>query len=220
VAIDFGLIINQAVINQFEFGIINSHFSLLPEWRGADPITYALLSGQEQTGVSLMLIDAGLDTGNIIAQSNIKIEPSDNNSTLTHKLLSCSNDLLDNYLESFLLGDIETIKQSILPTTFSRKLIKNDGLINWDKPATVIERDIRAFNIWPKSHCKVGQVNVIITQSRVVDFELQIGKFIFLNDNQLMVGCKCGSLEILELMPLGKRPMLAKAFINGYKDSL
>ena len=106
IVIDYGVIITQQVINKFSLGIINSHFSLLPEWRGADPITYSLLSGQNTTGVSLMLIDMGLDTGKLISQEKIEIDPDENNQSLSLKLIDLSNNLLSKNLENYLFGGL------------------------------------------------------------------------------------------------------------------
>lgn len=222
VVIDYGVIISQPVIDSFARGIVNSHFSILPQWRGADPITFSLLSGQKQTGVSLMLIDAGLDTGDIIAESYVDIAPDETNSSLTTKLIELSNSMVNNILPSFIGGEISAVPQSLdRITTYSRKLTKQDGVIDVTKPASVLEREIRAYSEWPKSKLHINdQLTVILSKANVVQAQLQPGEIQITTDNKLLLGTRVGSLEIIELMPLGRQKMSATAFLNGYANRL
>lgn len=222
VVIDYGVIISQPVIDSFTRGIVNSHFSILPQWRGADPITYSLLSGQEQTGVSLMTIDAGLDTGDIIAESYIDIAPTATNQSLTTKLVELSNSMINAILPSYINGDISAVPQSqTRVATYSRKLTKQDGIIDTSKPATVLEREIRAFSEWPKSKLVINEkLTVIITQATATQITMKPGELKITPDKKLLLGARVGSLEITELMPLGKQKMTAAAFINGYANRL
>ena len=152
VVIDYGFIINQDVIDYFPLGIVNSHFSLLPQWRGADPISFAILSGQPKTGVSLMMIDAGLDTGKLIAYKSLAIRPDDTTPSLTDKLVFLSNELLAQFLPGYI--DV-AIKPTGQPhpdrATYSRKLSKQAGPIDWAKPAVQVDGEIGAYGEWPKS---------------------------------------------------------------------
>lgn len=218
IVIDYGVIISQQVIDYFTHGIVNSHFSILPEWRGADPITFALLSGQKQTGVSLMRIDAGLDTGDIIAESFVPISPNETNASLTEKLIETSNVLLSATLGAYVAGEIVAVPQDTQTriTTYSRKLTKQDGWINITKPARVIEREIRAYQDWPKSKITLGPITVIIVQARLSDEPLACGDIRITDNKQLLMGTRVGTLSIVELMPLGKQKMSATAFLNGY----
>lgn len=219
IVIDYGVIIPKEVINTFEFGIVNSHFSLLPEWRGADPITYSILSGQAKTGVTLMLINEQLDTGDILIQESLPIEPNDNNQSLSNKLTNLSDDLINKHLSLYINGRIKPKKQKELPVTYSRKISKYDSQIVWDKPASIIQREIRAFSGWPKSHFTINNLQIIAISTKLSTIKLKTGE-IFINDEQIVVGCRNGSLEITHLQPLGKKPMDAKSFINGYKTNL
>jgi methionyl-tRNA formyltransferase len=216
--IDYGLMFSQPVINQFPLGIVNSHFSLLPEWRGADPITYALLSGQQQTGVCLIKINSGLDTGDIIAKSEVSIDSRETNQKLTLKLIKASDQLIDIWLPKYLSQKIVPVIQDSTLITFSKKLTKNDGIIDWRKPASVLEREIRAYNDWPKSHCQIGKIKVIIIKSRVSPEILPTGHIFVQANKSIFIGCSVGSLEILELKPIAKSNMSALAFINGYNQ--
>lgn len=221
VVIDFGIIISQDVIDAFELGIINSHFSLLPEWRGADPISFAILSGQEKTGVSLMVIDAGLDTGKIIAQKSLNISKADTGQTLTNKLVTLSDGMLEEYLPRYVSGEINPRSQPHPNrATYSHKLTKEDGKLDWDKPADQLEREIRAYSSWPKSRMVIGGKEVIITAAHAVpsqptdskpgdiDLAEQIKAFGIVTVN--------GTLWIDKLKPAGKKEMPAKAFLAGY----
>lgn len=220
VVIDYGFIINQDVIDSFPLGIVNSHFSLLPEWRGADPISFAILSGQVKTGVSLMVIDAGLDTGKLIASRSLTIKPDDTTPSLTDALVALSNELLVEFLPRYASGEVQP-KQQPHPNraTYSRKLTKQDGIIDWHKPAEVIEREIRAYAEWPKSRTTLAGREVIITKATVLDMTLAPEKVIAEN-KQLIVGCGEGSLRIERLKPAGKQEMTAEAFLAGYSNLL
>lgn len=217
IVIDFGIIITQDVIDYFELGIVNSHFSLLPRWRGADPISFAILEGDEKTGVSLMVIDSGLDTGKLITQRVLQLDGSETVPTLTRKLIELSNLLLVEYLPKYITGDIKPHNQPHPDrVTHSRKLTKDDGLIDWTKPAEVIERQIRAFLEWPKSRTKLASTEVIITQAHVVDDSGKPGE-IKTDNKQLVVLTGNKALAIDKLKPAGKAEMSAQAFLAGYK---
>lgn len=214
IVIDYGIIIEQSVIDYFQFGIINSHFSLLPELRGADPITFSILSGQQHSGVSLMSIVAAMDEGPILAQGKIEIKNDDTSETLTTKLIQLSNKMLIRGIPLYKSGDKKLTQQQGTPT-YSRKLIKQDGTLDWSKPADVLEREIRAFHSWPKSRGKIGNMELIIRSARVVKQNNVPGTFTA-NKHQLIVHCGSDSLEILEVQPPGKKEMPIRAFLAGY----
>jgi methionyl-tRNA formyltransferase len=215
IVIDYGVIISQDVINYYPKGIINSHFSLLPQWRGADPITFALLSGQSSTGVTLMLIDSGMDTGNVLATQTINISQNDNNFSLTSKLINLSNDCLKKYLNEYLDNKILPIPQSDNLATYSVKINKNDGLINISKPNSVIVREIKAYNPWPGSRINIKNHWLSITDATISNKNNKPGT-LFTEDKKLYLACRHKSIQILELKPAGKNKMGATAFINGY----
>ncbi|MDB5182357.1 MAG: fmt, methionyl-tRNA formyltransferase [Candidatus Saccharibacteria bacterium] len=240
VLIDFGIIVSQKAIDYFPKGIINSHFSLLPEWRGADPITFSILSGQKQTGVSLMLLVEKMDEGPLLAQGVYDILPGETTPSLTDYLIKLSDALLVDALPSYInntpapktqvivkpVSQEEVCKMTDKPyePTYSRKLTKEDGRIDWTKPAEQIEREIRAFIEWPKSYTTLAGKDVIITKAHSVptnepgakpgDFEAQkdIGV--------IMVNTSNGSICIDTLKPAGKKEMTAAEFIRGYGKDL
>jgi len=229
VLIDYGVIISQEAIDKFPAGIINSHFSLLPEWRGADPITFSLLSGQKQTGVSLMLLTAGMDEGPIIVQKSIDIDKEDTGISLTTKLINISNELLRDSLKMYLDKKLEPLDQiksatdrGANPTpSYSRKITKKDGDINWDQPAENIERQVRAFQPWPRSFTHIGQ-NLLVNINKVLineEIKLLAGE-VKCDKNRLFIGTATQALEILDLQPAGKKNMSASEFIRGYLNKL
>jgi len=208
IIVDYGVIVSQKTIDSFELGIINSHFSLLPEWRGADPITFSILSGQEKTGVSLMLIEPTLDTGKLLTRKSLKISSNETAPSLTDRLVSLSNILLKQYVSEYVDGLIKPKKQPHPDrATYSRKLTKNDGIIDWKKPATQIEREIRAFQGWPRSRSTIDGKEIIITKAHVSSSKT----------NQLDIVCGDNKyLSIDELIAPSGRTMSDKAYINGY----
>jgi methionyl-tRNA formyltransferase len=217
VLIDFGIIVPQQVIDYFPLGIINSHFSLLPEWRGADPITFSILSGQKQTGVSLMVLVAGMDEGPLLAQGTYDLEATTTTPSLTDDLIDLSYKMLVEILPRYMNGDIAEAPQdpSIHPT-YSRKLSKEDGIIDWTKPATQIEREIRAYADWPKSRSSIGGLEIVITSSHVVDGTATPGTTGITNKLPVVyTGNK--ALAIDRLKPAGKKEMTGEAFLAGYK---
>lgn len=209
VLIDYGVIVSNKVIDNFEFGILNSHFSLLPEWRGADPITFSILSGQEKTGVSLMLIDTGLDTGKIIVQKSLKIDSLETTQSLTNKLIELSNQLLSRYIPNYLDSKVKPRRQSHPDrATYSRKLSKIDGHIDINKPAEQLEKEVRAFIGWPKSYINIFNKDIIITKAHVSNIA----------ESKIDIRCKDNNfLSIDELIAPSGRLMTSKDFINGYR---
>jgi methionyl-tRNA formyltransferase len=223
VLIDFGIIVAQDVIDTFPMGIVNSHFSILPEWRGPDPITFAILSGQKQTGVSLMLLVEKMDEGPVIAQGIYQIKPSETSSSLTTNLIDLSYALLQNILPEYLAEKVDPQPQETAAlltygsakASYSHKLIKNDSLIDWHKPALRIEREVRAYIEWPKSHTVLAGHEVIITKTRVIPENGPVGQ-IKVHGKRLFIYCGDQTLEILQIKPANKAEMTAEAFLAGY----
>ncbi|MCB9822246.1 methionyl-tRNA formyltransferase [Candidatus Nomurabacteria bacterium] len=224
ILIDFGIIVSKKVIQKFEFGIVNSHFSLLPEWRGADPITFSILSGQEKTGVSLMLIDEGMDTGKLIAQKTLKLDLKVNNSELTKQLINLSAEMLSMHIPKYLNNETKPRSQPHPDrATYSRKLVKSDGILDFSKPATVLEREIRAYSSWPKSRTQIAGKDVVIldaTASDIINPNGNTGSITVTSEKKLSIKTAEGSLIIETLKPAGKNVMGSGAFIAGYGSKL
>jgi methionyl-tRNA formyltransferase len=222
ILIDFGIIVSQKVIDYFPLGILNSHFSLLPEWRGADPITFSILSGQKRTGVSLMLLTAGMDEGPILAQSDYDLDEHITTPKLTNDLIQLSDKQLQVILPLYLEGNAIPMPQEVIISndnkqpTYSRKLSKEDGYIRWSKPAEIIEREIRAFLEWPKSRATINGLEIIITSAHVVD-ETGIPGATAITNKTPIVYCQEKALALDMLKPAGKKEMTGEAFLAGYK---
>lgn len=217
VVVDFGIIMDKSAIDSFPLGILNSHFSLLPEWRGADPITFAILSGQPETGVSLMLINERLDEGELIAQQSLLLEARVTTPQLTMQLIGLSNTMLLHHLPEYVSDQLKPYPQDrSKPVTYSRKLTKQDGLIDWHKPAIQIEREIRAYAGWPRSRTKFTNFDVIITAAEVIDASGTPGS-LQTSKSQLIVYCGQQALNILRLQPANKKDMPIRAFLAGHQ---
>ena len=220
VLIDFGIIVSQKVIDAFPLGIINSHFSLLPHLRGADPITFSILNGDTKTGVSLMMIDTGMDTGKLLTYRTLPIASDDTAVTLTDKLITLSDNLLQEFIPKYIKGDVKPKNQPHPDrATYSRKLTKQDGFIDWTQSATAIERKIRAHIEWPGSRTTLGKLDVIITKAHVVDGVGKPSKY-SIDGKELTIFAQEGSLSIDTLKPAGKKEMPIQAFLAGYKNQL
>lgn len=220
ILIDFGILVGLDAINYFQFGIVNSHFSLLPEWRGADPITFTLLSGQSKTGVSLMLVAEGLDTGKIIAQKTLNISEKADSWSLTNELIILSDSMLKENIPKYISGNLKPRNQPHPErATYSKKLTKTDGVIDWNKAAVVIDREIRAYCEWPKSTTTIANKDVIVTEAHAFDASGLPGVF-EVQDKSLIVFTGEKALRILKLKPAGKKEMTIEAFLAGYKNNI
>ncbi|MEK7059135.1 MAG: methionyl-tRNA formyltransferase [Patescibacteria group bacterium] len=222
IVIDYGIIIPQQVIDYFPLGIINSHFSLLPEWRGADPITFSILSGQKRTGVSLMLIEENLDEGPLLAQTPYDIPPNATTPELTEQLIELSHESLKQILPLYMDGSINPAPQEQVTmaasnkSTYSRKLTKQDGVLDFNKSAAVLECEVRAFVGWPRSRTRLGATDVVVTKAHVGEATGKPGQ-LWIQGKQLGVHASDNTLVIDSLVPAGKREMSAAAFLAGYK---
>ncbi|HEX7260080.1 MAG TPA: methionyl-tRNA formyltransferase [Candidatus Saccharimonadia bacterium] len=221
--VDFGITIPELVIDSFELGIINSHFSLLPLLRGADPISFAILEGLPETGVSIMRIVPRMDEGDLLSQGSYRLPEGITTPDLTEKLGEISNQMLVRDLPRYIRGEITPRPQDpAITPTYSRKLAKQDGQIDWSKPAAVLEREVRAFIGWPGSTAKLHGRDVTITATHIV-----VGKKSAIDnaspgtpiphpEEPLLITTGKDSLAIDRLKPAGKREMSASEFVRGY----
>jgi len=218
VLIDFGIIVPQEVIDVFPLGIINSHFSILPEWRGADPITFAILSGQQTSGVSLMQLVEALDEGPLLGFGELELAADITTPELTSSLIDLSHQLLKEILPAYLAGNVIPAPQSVTgrDVSYSRKLSKNDAVLDWTKPALQLDREIRAYIEWPRSCTTFANIQVGITKARVTALSGIPGRRDVI-DKEPVVFCGVGGLVIERLKPAGKKEMTGKEFLAGYK---
>jgi methionyl-tRNA formyltransferase len=216
IVIDYGIIIDESVIDSFSKGIINSHFSLLPKWRGADPISFAILSGEPTTGVSIMRIVKALDEGPLFSQEELNLLDDEAAPELTARLVELSHRMLVKIVPEYLQGSIEPKPQDSVGISYSRKLTKADGLIDWNMPAKDLDRQVRAFIEWPRSYTSLGGNEVIVTKTKPVEGSGEPGRLL-IDKHSLGVFTGDGVLQIMRLVPSGKREMDIISFMAGYK---
>jgi len=227
VLIDFGIIVEQKVIDAFPLGIVNSHFSLLPQWRGADPITFSILSGQSKTGVSLMLLVPAMDEGPLLAVGEYDLPADITTPKLTEDLIGLSYALFKDTLPKYIRGEVKSTPQEKVAgivgysaePSYSRKLTKEDSILDWSKPADQLEREVRAYLDWPKSRTILGDHAVIITTAHAEAGEGTPGN-LWRSGKNLGIYCAKGVLMLDRLKPAGKPEMTTEAFLAGYGKDL
>ncbi len=214
----FGQILPQIILDLPEYGAVNIHASILPRHRGAAPIQWAILEGDKETGITLMKMDAGLDTGDMIAFSRTRILETDNSRTLNDRLADMGASLITNTLPDYLSGKIIPKEQNESLATYARKIIKSDGKIDWSLPSIEIQRRVRAFTPWPGAFTNLPtKQKPLLKISGANTFELSgsVGEIISITENSIVVACGNGSLEITEVQREGGRVMEVKNFLNG-----
>ncbi len=218
VLIDFGIIVSQNIIDYFPLGIVNSHFSILPELRGADPISFAILSGQKQTGVSLMLLVKAMDEGPLLAYGEYDLPPDITTPELTTHLINFSYRLLVEIVPKYITDSIQPSDQSVTSRqpSYSRKLTKQDSILDWNKSAEQLEREVRAFAGWPRSRTTIGTTEVVITKAHTAKGDGAAGT-LWMDDKHIGMHTSKGVLVFNSLIPAGKKEMSAAAFMAGYK---
>jgi methionyl-tRNA formyltransferase len=214
IVLDFGMIIPAEVIDMFTKGILNSHFSLLPKYRGANPIRAAVLNGDHTSGVTIIRITPGLDDGPILTWSEIDIAGL-NAVELREELSKINCALLPETVELYLNNQLEPIEQDEQEVTHTHKTTKADGQIDTEKSPKILAQEILAYVGWPKSYISINDKEIIIIEANPSDMSAPKGEF-FVDNKKLYLGCNGGSLEITKLQPQGKAPMDAQGFINGY----
>ncbi len=219
VLVAYGRIVPKQVLGQFEIGIINIHPSLLPKHRGSTPIESTILSGESKTGVSIMKLVEKMDAGPLYAQHELLINKDETKEVLANLLLDSASKLLISILPSIISGELQPIPQDDKLATYDKRIIKKDGVLDWSLPASVLERQIRAYTKWPKSSARLGGIDVTILEATVIDTEGKSGE-LFLVDKQLSVYCGEQALMLQVLQPAGKKQMSSEAFLAGYKNRL
>jgi methionyl-tRNA formyltransferase len=210
----YGSLISSEALNSTRRGFLNVHFSLLPRWRGASPVVAALLSGDEETGVTIMQLDPGLDTGPLVASRTVVIDRAETAGVLTARLASMGAELLVEHLTGWVDGTLSATPQPGLGVTYAPKLTKADRLLDPREPASALVRQIRALAPRPGAVLPLGDVRLTVLSGRSRDLDLPTGEVGFI-DGQVLIGAGEGSLELLIVQPPGKQPMEAAAWIRG-----
>src|SRR3989339_517499 len=222
----YGLIIPERVLNLPKMGIINVHTSLLPRYRGASPIQTALMNGETQTGVTIMKMDAGLDTGPIILQKMLDIAPDDTYTTIDEKMAKIAILGLLEAIPQYISGALQPVPQDNSKATTTKQLTREDGRVDWQKTAQEIYNQCRGLTPWPGVWTEFDPSTSLRASKRVklikikpIDKNIKHGTWNMEQDG-LFVGCKTGAIEIEELQVEGKKKQSAKEFVNGYKNKL
>jgi len=205
----FGRILPKALLDIPPKGCVNVHGSLLPSYRGAAPIQWAVIDGLDETGITTMLTDEGLDTGDIIKQYKIKLSPDETGGSLFDKLAALGAEAIVDTLKCIEDGNVTPVKQGDTDTGYARMLTKADGEIDWTKSAVEIERLVRGLNPWPSAYTKLGDKTLKIWKAKVVDSMIE--------GNPLCFKTGDGYLYAQEVQLEGKKRMNADAFLLGYK---
>lgn len=212
----YGKILPKQILDIPTVGCLNVHASLLPKYRGPAPIQHALLNGEKTTGVTIMLMDEGVDTGDIILQKAIEIVDTDTSATLFDKLSKLGASALLEAMQGLRNGSLSPVHQIGEPS-YAPQLNKDDGRIDWDKPAKQIVNLIRAMTPWPSAFCYLGSERLKILLAKASYGTLPAGKLDTSSTDTIKVGTAEGILEILKLQPEGKKPMTARDFLLGRK---
>jgi methionyl-tRNA formyltransferase len=217
VVVGYGQIIPQAAIDLAPLGIINVHASLLPKYRGAAPIQWAIVRGETRTGVTTMRIDAGLDTGDMLLKAETEIGPEENAVELGARLAAMGADLLVETLEGLRAGSIVAEKQDHAQATLAPLLKKEDGAIDWSQPAQTIHNRVRGLQPWPGAQTGFRGVPLHVWKTRPCDAAYGGEKFPgrVLRLKPLVVACGEGGLELLEVQLEGRKRLSAADFANG-----
>lgn len=221
VVVAYGLIIPQAVLDMPKHGCWNIHASILPRWRGAAPIHRALLAGDQTTGISIMQMEAGLDTGPVFRIYPTAIEADDTGQSLHDRLSEMGGMAIMDCIEALEQGSLDqpTTQNSDL-ATYAHKLTKSESAINWQQSATVIERQIRAFNPWPGSQCEIADQPLKIWQAHVVPGQSDHapGQIAQADKKNLVIQCGTDQLALTEIQKPGKKRMPIAAFMGNQKQ--
>ncbi len=223
VVVAYGLILPQIILDAPKMGCLNIHASLLPRWRGAAPIQRAIESGDKETGVTIMQMDAGLDTGDMLYKISTEITSEDTAQTLHDRLSTIGCEALNKTIDGLLAGTITPEKQDESQVIYAEKMSKEEALIDWQEPALMIVRKIQAFNPWPVAFTKFQEQPLRIWQARLTSADEQNelpkavkpGEVLKLTKAGLMVATADDPICLQQLQPAGKKAMSAYDFAQA-----
>lgn len=212
----YGLILPTPILEAPRWGCLNVHASLLPRWRGAAPIQRAILSGDSHTGVTIMKMDTGLDTGDILLMKKTPISSTMTAPHLLEKLSHMGAEALLEALPPYLSGTLPPVPQSHIGVTYAEKLSKMEGQLDWRLPASLLERKIRALNPWPGTWFDIGTDRIKVLDALVVPLHSPHPPGTILDD-QLTIACGEEALQPLLVQKTGKAPLSVENFLRGYE---
>ena len=218
----YGLILPQVVLDIPHLGCLNIHASLLPRWRGAAPIQRAIAAGDKESGITIMQMNAGLDTGDILQLTSCPITEHDSGGSLHDRLAEIGASAILKTLEDIDSNNLKPVRQDDSLATYAHKLDKKEALINWQNSASEIALLIRAFNPWPVTFTYLNNKPLRILQAQALseNSELEAGTVIACDKNGIDISCGEGTLRLLKLQPSGSKAMDVAAFMNGHAKQL
>ncbi len=214
IVVAYGLILPEEVLNAPKLGCLNVHASLLPRWRGAAPIQRAIMAGDTETGVGIMQMDAGLDTGGVLAEARTPVASDETASSLHDRLAAMGAALLAETLPVYASGKISPIPQPDDGVTYAHKLDRNEGRLDFNKPATVLEREVRALNPWPGTWFELRGEKFKVAAAEIVPGVSGAPGTIV--DDRLTIACGEDGLRPLRVQRPGKAMTDADAFLRGF----
>ncbi len=215
----YGIMLPTQALNLFRHGCINLHPSLLPKYRGPSPVASAILAGEGITGTTIIKLDSGMDSGSILGQKEMHILEDESCGELTARLFRLGSLLISEIISKFENGGgWSAFDQDHDKATFTEKLSRNDGLIDWTKGSDKIWREIRAYNPWPGSHTKFKGKNLKVIEAKIsTEYKLPYG-YVSIYQNEVYIGTGDGSLNVKKLQGDGRKIVLASDFARGRKD--
>ena len=216
VVVAYGRLLRRSLLDLAPAGVVNLHPSLLPAYRGASPIQAAVYDGRTHTGVTLMRMDAGLDTGPVIAAREVAIGAQDTSPMLHDRLADAGAELLDDVLDPWVAGRISAQPQDAEPATVTRPLERADAELDLRRPARALFDQWRAFQPWPGAFVRIDGRRVVVAEmDRPLAEDAPVGR-VSLDGDSLIVGCGSGAMRLTWLQPEGRKAMSARPFANGY----
>lgn len=222
IVVAFGQILSQEILDIPEYGCINVHASLLPEYRGAAPMQWCIVNGEAKTGVTTMQMDAGLDTGDMLLQSSIDIDSDITYAGLSEKLSAVGAELLIKTLKELDAGTLKPVKQDNDKSSYAPLLTRDTGKIDWNRPSTFIHNLVRGLDPWPGAYSELDGHVIKIWRTRTVEGTANVapGTVTECGKKYIRVTTGDGLIDILELQAPGKKRMRAVDFINGHGIAL
>jgi len=211
----YGLIIPKTIIDSFPQGMINVHGSLLPKYRGASPIQTAIVNGEKETGVTIMLMDEKMDHGPILSQKELPIDPNDTFTALADKMAAVGSKLLLDTIQKYIAGEIAPQAQDHEKATFTKLLTKEDGLVDFNRTNDEIYNQYRGLTPWPGIWTVLNGKRLKLLKIAKKDKSLSAGQVVT-EEKKIFIGCAQGSIEVFELQLEGRAAMNAATFLSGY----
>lgn len=221
IVLAYGLILPQTVLDIPKLGCINIHASILPRWRGAGPIQHAILAGDHETGITIMQMDAGMDTGDMLATYPCKISDTDTSADLLQKLTTLAQTAILDSLSKLQAGNLQRIKQDDALATYAHKIDKQQAQIDWDKPAIEIDRTIRAYNPWPVAFTHFGSDTIRVWKAEVIAGQQSSaapGTIIIVDKQGIQVNTGNGVIRLLTLQFPGKKPLPVNDICHAHPE--